>query len=155
MLEEQSSGRMEATVTAMAEGKMTMAAGWLAGRRITENARFQARRKIRKHRIRKFLKQNYELDPGKNSYTLQSMVDVLEDFSEEETAALKKMQEMEWSSAEGLISVLPSLDVDDPLNHPMAETLIGQYLDMMQPAMMESIIMNSALSDEDVDEDEL
>ncbi|KAF2665113.1 hypothetical protein BT63DRAFT_417641 [Microthyrium microscopicum] len=154
-LEEHSSGRMEATVTAMTEGKISMAAGWLAGRRVTENARLQARKEIRRHRIRRFQKQNYKLDPEKDTYELESFIDTKE-FCEEEKAALKRMQEMEWmGSAEGLISLLPSLEVDDPLNDPMAEDLIAQYLDMMRPSMMESIIMNSALSDDDVyDEDD-
>ena len=109
-------------------GKISSARAWLETNRLRENASFEAKRTMRRRRIQKFYRANYELDPDKHTYNLEDIIDNIDEEAEED--ALKKMRDMEWTRSDSLLSLLPINDNVDPLSDPLAEHFVQHFMDV-------------------------
>jgi hypothetical protein len=116
------SGEYDALYKSVHEGRISLAKHWIESTKIRENAAARARRQIRNFRIEQFWRSNYELDPDKHTYSIETLLDFRDQAAE--VAALQKMREMEWSRSDGLLAAIPAYEGGDPLDDPMIENFI-------------------------------
>lgn len=104
------------------QGQISMAKHWLEITKIREHTAARARGRVRNHRMEQFWRKNYELDPDKHTYSIDSVLDFRDRAVD--TAALRRLREMEWSRTDGLLAAIPIYEGGDPLEDPMIENFL-------------------------------